>query len=253
MENKIELLTLNLRNPSYERVIKQIDWIEKRTEDIFILTETKNSKGCNYLEEYFKDRKGIQKYYTCFPKNQNGNLGVMLISKWSINSVDLCFDAESEFYGRIINAEIQHIKNKINIMGIYVPSRDKTEEKIRRKRFFIETLLDYVKTKPIDIVCGDFNILDRFHEPQYKTFFGWEYDFYDQLQELKYLDAYKHFNPLYNEHTWVGRTNNGYKYDYFFVSDKLKEYLDSCKYVHETRNTKLTDHSAVKLNITFKE
>ena len=46
-------MTLNIGNPSLQRVQKQIDWLETRDEDVFVLTETKLSQGCLYLEEYF--------------------------------------------------------------------------------------------------------------------------------------------------------------------------------------------------------
>ena len=49
-------MTLNIGNPSLQRVRKQIDWIEHRDEDIFVLTETKVSEGCSFLEEYFGEQ-----------------------------------------------------------------------------------------------------------------------------------------------------------------------------------------------------
>lgn len=53
----IKILTLNIENPSLERAKKLIEWVKNRSEDVFVFTETKNSKGCNYLEEYFKTNK----------------------------------------------------------------------------------------------------------------------------------------------------------------------------------------------------
>ena len=49
----LKVMTLNIGNPSLQRVQKQIDWLETRDEDVFVLTETKLSQGCLYLEEYF--------------------------------------------------------------------------------------------------------------------------------------------------------------------------------------------------------
>ena len=44
MESKLSLLTLNIGNPSLERAKKQCEWLTKRPEDVFVLTETKNSQ-----------------------------------------------------------------------------------------------------------------------------------------------------------------------------------------------------------------
>ena len=36
----LKVMTLNIGNPSLQRVQKQIDWLETRDEDVFVLTET---------------------------------------------------------------------------------------------------------------------------------------------------------------------------------------------------------------------
>ena len=41
----LKVMTLNIGNPSLQRVQKQIDWLETRDEDVFVLTETKLSQG----------------------------------------------------------------------------------------------------------------------------------------------------------------------------------------------------------------
>lgn len=86
-------MTLNIGNPSLQRVRKQIDWIEHRDEDIFVLTETKVSEGCSFLEEYFGEQgqtlfdygKEAQ-FNVFFPKSSTGDLGVMLLSRFPILS-----------------------------------------------------------------------------------------------------------------------------------------------------------------------
>lgn len=53
MDKKISFLSLNIGNPSLDRARKQCEWLDKRPEDVFILTETKNSQGCSYIEDFF--------------------------------------------------------------------------------------------------------------------------------------------------------------------------------------------------------
>ncbi|MGL5260644.1 MAG: endonuclease/exonuclease/phosphatase family protein [Lachnospiraceae bacterium] len=261
MVKKIKLLTLNIGNPSYERVQKQIQWIENREEDVFILTETKNSVGCNYMEQYFLGKMDTnskkQKYYVSFPKSITRDLGVMIISKWPLANANFLFDQNVEYYGRAIDIEVEHPIRKLRVVGLYVPSRDRSEKKILRKKHFIEEVVDYLSenSSVIDVVCGDFNILERNHIPHYSTFFSWEYDFYDKLFKLGYCDVYRKINPRKNEYSWVGRTNKGYRYDHMFVSNKIILRNVNCSYLHETRvdENKFTDHSGMKLDVSFNE
>lgn len=74
----LKVMTLNIGNPSLQRVQKQIDWLETRDEDVFVLTETKLSQGCLYLEEYFGevgstlfDYGNEPKFHVFFPEISN--------------------------------------------------------------------------------------------------------------------------------------------------------------------------------------
>lgn len=104
----------------------------------------------------------------------------------------------------------------------------------------------------IRIVCGDLNIISKTHIPYYKFFQNWEYDFYDHLINNEFIDAYSYFNLNKKEYSWVGRTNNGYRYDYFFVAKRILGSCIHCYFDHSTRYTKLSDHSAIILEILDK-
>lgn len=258
MKNIIKIMALNIGNPSEKRVKEQIRWIESRDEDVFLLTETKNSKGCNLLESYFLDfgynlfSTGTHaKYYVSFPKSITNDLGVMCISKLPIKKMSHYIPQDNQYYARLLEVNIFRGVRKMHVVGVYVPSRDKSEEKIRRKKVFLDILSSRIKEiqhLPC-IICGDFNIVDRNHIPKYNAYMDWEYDFYEHLLQLGYIDAFKMCHPSQNEYSWVGRTNNGYRYDYFFVSQDLAENIKDCYFVHETRKLKLTDHSAIVLEV----
>ena len=101
----LKVMTLNIGNPSLQRVQKQIDWLETRDEDVFVLTETKLSQGCLYLEEYFGevgstlfDYGNEPKFHVFFPKSQTEDLGVMILSRFPILSTESCFEKSSPYY-----------------------------------------------------------------------------------------------------------------------------------------------------------
>lgn len=258
MKDKLKLLTMNIGNPSIDRARLQAKWLEERDEDIFVLTETKNSSGCNFIEDYFMQygfdllTMGSDKRYSVFfPKSTTGDLGVMIISRIPIKNTYTIFEPSSIYYSRLAACDFVFNDKDIRLIGLYVPSRDQSEEKIlRKKNFCVEVTkhIQTIKTLPA-IICGDLNILDRNHKPHYSTFLEWEYNFYDFFIKEDFEDCFKCCYPDVQEYSWVGRTGDGYRYDYFFMSNDLKSQITDCSYLHETRKNKLTDHSSVILEI----
>lgn len=256
-------MTLNIGNPSLQRVRRQIEWLEHREEDVFVLTETKVSEGCFYLEEYFGE-DGITlfdfgkkaEFYVFFPKSHTGDLGVMILSRFPILKSNTCFDVNDAFFSRLSDVVIDFYGHNVGIMGLYVPSRDASAVKIMRKKNFVIQYLLHLKNVSISndcpyVICGDLNILEKNHIPHYNNFLKWEYDFYDRFDHFGYVDAFRYLHPTAHEYSWVGRTNDGYRYDHCFVSKELAPHIISCFYVHETRQIPITDHSALTITIRF--
>lgn len=263
MADVIKLMTLNIGNPSIQRVKRQIEWIDQRTEDIFVLTETKVSEGCSFLEQHFGEAGATlfdigkePEFNVYFPKSTTGDLGVMVLSKFPIIKINNCFESNNRYYARFLDVVIDHDGEHIGIIGLYVPSRDASQEKITRKKQFIVEFLQYIKERENNdscpyIVCGDLNILEKNHTPHYSTFKKWEYDFYDRFEHFGFVDAFRLLHPSENEYSWVGRTNDGYRYDHIFVSKEIQEQVIECTYIHETRKIPITDHSAMLLKISL--
>ena len=257
----LKVMTLNIGNPSLKRVQRQIEWLENRSEDIFVLTETKLSDGCLFLEEHFGedgttlfDLNRKAEFNVYFPKSSTGDLGVMVLSRFPIIRTNTCFGSNDPFYSRMIDVVIDFHGQEVGIMGLYVPSRDASQEKIVRKKNFVIQYLLHLKSisgsRSIPyIICGDLNVLERTHMPHYKNFLKWEYDFYDRFDHFGYIDAFRLIHPTTNEYSWVGRTNDGYRYDHIFISRDLEPYLVDCSYVHETRKIPITDHSAMTMTV----
>ncbi|MCK9578380.1 endonuclease/exonuclease/phosphatase family protein [bacterium] len=246
--NNLSLFCWNIANPSIERAEKQADWLAHRLDDdVFILTETKNSRGCLFIEEYFKKNH----YNVIFEKPKNNEYGVMIISKHSIMPISF-YNSEDNLSSRVASVKIVLNGKSIDIIGIYVPSRDRSPGKIARKKYFIEKVQKALISKKEGthtILCGDFNILEPNHIPHYSFFEAWEYDFYSFLQNYGLSDSFRHLNPDQKEYSWVGRTGNGYRYDHFFTSRNLLSVIEKCYYFHDTKKEKLSDHSAVILEI----
>jgi len=248
--NATSILCWNIANPSLKRSQEQAVWLKARLEDIFVLTETKNSTGCAYLEKFFLD----QGYDVLFPKPEGKEYGCMLISKKNIIDKNASCSCINFLPSRMVSINISFFNKPLEILGIYIPSRDKSPEKIDRKRKFINSIIESLKLIPkgkSKILCGDFNVLEIDHFPHYPFFEKWEYSFFDSLSENGFKDAFRHLNPNLQEYSWVGHTGDGYRYDYCFVSENILSNVKSSFYLHEPRRMELSDHSAIITEITL--
>ena len=64
-------------------------------------------------------------------------------------------------------------------------------------------------------------------------------------------DVFRHCHGEAVEHSWVGRTGDGYRYDHAFCTTDLEHLISGCDYLHQTRHDKLTDHSALTAQLAI--
>lgn len=238
----LQFLCWNIRNPSLQRAQRQARWLREQSGDLLVLTECRDNEGSAFLRASL----GSAGYQVVFRPPQGNEYGVIIASRYSISQTSFCQQV-GFLPSRVISAEIRDLAAGLEIIGLYVPSRDSSPEKIARKRRFLAALRRTFKEIPrrYRIVCGDLNILEPDHVPRYPVFQDWEYDFYRLLPEYRLRDAFRQCYPHAREYSWVGRTGNGYRYDHFFVSGDLLPALVDCRYVHEPRLDGLSDHSAL--------
>lgn len=240
------VLTFNLNNPSRERAERQLAYLATRPEHVLVLTETVASKGCTYLAEQFT----AAGYAVHFPTPETGERGAMVVSKLPLTGPPPC--TVDYLTHRAAAVTIKTEPGPLDIIGLYIPSRDATPAKTDRKRRFLDACraaLPPGTTPAARLVMGDFNVLEPDHEPRYAFFQPFEYEFYRWLGKAGYRDAFRQLHPTAAEHSWVGRTGDGYRYDHAFISTDLVDQIIACNYVHEPRTTRLTDHSALSLQL----
>jgi len=242
---ELSLLTWNIGNPSADRAERQLEWLAKRPEDVLVLTETKASTGCQMLADAF----GAAGYDVICPTMGPGELSTMIVSRVTLGSDDWASRLRY-LPSRACSAMVPTSTGPVRLIGLYVPSRDGSPEKTARKRDFLAACRDGLAMMPgahgRTILMGDLNILEPDHQPHYPFFAPFEYGFYQCLvEEFDMVDAFRHMNPTLAEHSWVGRTGDGYRYHHIFCSRSLIDVLRTCDDIAEPRLSRLSDHSAL--------
>jgi exodeoxyribonuclease III len=120
------------------------------------------------------------------------------------------------------------------------------------KRAFWATLLEYAqeaRTRPA-MIAGDLNTGAPYRDEHRATLYS--ADQFRELEPIGWVDAWRLFNgPDRKEWSWVypRRRSYGYRLDHAFCSPPLAGRLTGCRYSHEEREQRLSDHSLLVVDL----
>jgi exodeoxyribonuclease III len=245
----LSMLTVNIGAASPERARPLLDWLARRPEEVLVITETSAGPGTSWLLDRFRTA-GFAVIKTA---DADGERGSAMVSR-----VRLARDLTAEFAAVSIPcrvaAAVLDTEPAISVIGVYVPSRDRSAEKTERKQRFIRTFVESCDKLPDDLrhhllLGGDYNVIGKTHRPLHPGFLPFEFGLLDGLLERGLVDAFEHIAPDDRAYSWIGRTGDGYRYDYMHVGPGLAGLISACSYLHETRQLNLTDHAAMTLTL----
>jgi exodeoxyribonuclease III len=245
----LSVLTVNIGAASPERARLLLDWLARRPEEVLLLTETSAGPGTSWLLDRFR-RAGFAVIKT---PDSNGERGSALISRVHVTrNLTAAFAAVS--IPCRVSAAVLGTEPAISVVGVYVPSRDRSAEKTDRKQRFIDTLVEACDNLAENlrehlVLGGDYNVIGRTHRPLHSGFLPFEFGLLEGLHQRGLADAYEHTTPGEQAYSWIGRTGDGYRYDYLHVGPGLSGLIGTCSYLHETRQLGLTDHAAMTLTL----
>jgi exonuclease III len=242
------VLTLNLQASALPRAKHLLTWLDTRDDDLFIFTETSNGAGTAHLLDQCR-AAGLSVISTA---GIDGDRGCSIISRVSVTARPDLLPTVT-LPGRAVAATVDSDPT-ITVLGLYVPSSDRTPDKVANKQAFLASVLHDLREfsdqqRATLVAGGDYNVIARDHDPRYPMFLPFEYEFLDQLSELGLTDAYQQLHPATQEHSWFGRDGFGYRFDYFHVGAALIPALVGCDYLQAPRERRLTDHAGVALTL----
>jgi exodeoxyribonuclease-3 len=248
----LSILTVNIGAASRERAEDMLRWLAGRPEDVFVLTETSAGAGTAYLLDRFRQAG----YAVVQTPEVNGDRGVALVSRVRIAEPLPAFDGVT-IPGRVAAAMLD-TEPAVAVLGIYVPSRDRSADKTEKKQAFVASLLAALDELPAErrdslVLGGDYNVIARTHQPLHAGFLPFEFGLLETLEAHGLVDAHDRCSPGEQPYSWIGRTGDGYRYDYFHVGRELAGRITGCAYLHETREQRLTDHAAVTLKLVSRD
>ena len=226
-------------------IFKQLD------ADFFCLQETKMQAG--QLDLNFE---GYQSYWNYAEKK--GYSGTAIFTRHTPLSVSYGIGVdEHDHEGRVITLEMEDFF----LVTAYVPN---SQDGLKRLDYrmtweddFRNYLLELDKKKPV-IVCGDLNVAHKeidLRNPKTNRmnpgFTDQEREKFTTLLEAGFTDTFRHFYPdLTDAYSWwsyrfqARAKNAGWRIDYFVVSNRLAEKMESASIHNEIFGS---DHCPVEL------
>ncbi len=230
---KIRILSWNVNGIRAVNKKGFLDWFVNEKPDILCLQETKAHK-----EQLPDELINVPGYHSYFCSGERkGYSGVAIYSKEEPVSVKRGFDIEKfDNEGRILIAEYPDF----TLFNIYYPNGKARPERLKYKMEFYDAFLNYAnnlknKGKKL-IICGDVNTAHKeidIARPKENSnvsgFLPMEREWIDKLLANGYTDTFRMFNQEPDNYTWwdmvtrARERNVGWRIDYFFVSDNVKD------------------------------
>ena len=234
------------------------EWLLAQNPDIFCLQETKAHP--EQLTQDVLSPHGYRSYFD-HSKGRKGYSGVAIYTKLEPESVEYGLgkdDLDQE--GR----QIALFYKDFVVITTYFPNGGGGPERLDFKMCYYAEFLKYLEKiqrqgKSI-IFCGDVNTahheidLARPKENEKNTgFLPIERQWLDEVVKRGYIDTFRFLNPdAKSKYTWwdmktfARERNVGWRIDYFFVSNNLKDSIKS-SIIHE--NILGSDHAPIELEL----
>lgn len=256
--NKLKLISWNVNGIRAAAKKGLLDWLKSESPDIFCVQETKA-----WIEQLDDNLINVDGYHSYFSKpERKGYSGVAVYTKIKPVSVQAGLGVpEFDTEGRTLILEF----DEFVLFNIYYPNGKQNPERLKYKLGFYEAF-QIVCTKIRDtgkkiVICGDVNTahkeIDLARPKENSTVSGFlpeERAWIDRFLDYGFIDTLRLFNDKPEIYTWwdmvtrARERNVGWRIDYFFISDNLKENITNAFTLPEIMGS---DHCPVGIELKF--
>ena len=251
---EVRLLCWNVNG--IRAVIKRgfLDWLNRESPDVLCLQETKATP--DDLPDELLNPSGYHTYWN-YPQKK-GYAGVATFSKEKPLEVQKGFGVhEFDIEGRVIISR----HPAFTLFNIYFPNGKQSAERLKFKMDFYDAFLNFIEPRRRKgeklIICGDVNTahqeIDLARPKENSKISGFlpeERAWMDKFEARGYIDTFRYFNKEPGQYTyWDIKTrarerNVGWRIDYFFVTENLKNQLVKSTIMPEVAGS---DHCPISL------
>ena len=232
---KIKLMTLNILSGGGKRIDKISKKIKMHDPDVLIISEFRLGKSWELLQEKLSELGfKIFDYKIKVPKTNS----VMIASKFPAEKIDTPNLPESELH-RLCGLKVFGIK----ILGVYFAQKEKKKPLFK---YFLEDYDHLIGDQTL--IMGDMNTGLSEDNSTGKGFYCKEQ--FSELTSGKMIDLWRKRNKNIKEYSWMhSKYGNQFRIDHALGTNNIDKMTKKIFYSHEERQEKVTDHSALILEL----
>lgn len=233
-----------------------VEWIKEEQPDILCIQESRATE-----DQLPKKVKNIDGYnFFINPGERKGYSGTAVYyKKEPLNIKTGLLDDKYNGEGRVLIMEYK----EFILFNIYFPNGQSSEERLDFKMDFYDAFLEYSNKLVAEgkkvITCGDYNTAHKAIDlkndkanAKRSGFLPIEREWIDKYIENGYIDTFRYFHPETVKYSWwtyrfnARKNNAGWRIDYFFISENMKEMLKSAEIHNDVYGS---DHCPVSIEI----
>lgn len=256
--SEVKILTYNVNGIRAALNKGLAEWLAEENADILCMQEIK-ATAAQIPQELF-EQMGYHCYWAPAEKKGYSGVGVLTRQKPIAYHVGMGIDRYDQ-EGRVQKL----IFSDFTLLNTYFPSGTTGQERQNFKMEFLADFSQYTQTLQAEgqqlVICGDVNICHKeidIHNPvsnkNTSGFLPEERTWVTEFLSTGFLDAFRLFHETPHRYTWwtyragARERNLGWRIDYFFVSEMLKNLLKDCRILDQVKHS---DHCPVCLETTF--
>jgi len=241
---------------------KFLKFLEDYTPDIVFIQELRANQ--NQLSFFLQNAVGYKCVFSSAEKH--GYAGTALYYRDTLNITDLKTNIE----GTILGMDGRFISFTLDATfyaGFYIPNGNMSEERQQIKFKYLNQVTELALRKREEglevVLVGDFNIAvdpRDLYAPNlnvnHSGFLPEERQWSETLLNSGFCDAFRLFEARGGFYTWwnlidpTRQNNKGWRFDYFFISNGLKNICVSSKILKEVFGS---DHCPISLELEYKK
>jgi exodeoxyribonuclease-3 len=232
------------------------DWFVGANPEVLCIQETKAQPEQVDLGDFH--RNGYRDYWHSAEKK--GYSGVLVLAREEPDHVEIGMNRrEYDSEGRVIRVDY----GDLSILNVYIPSGTTGDVRQEIKMKFLADFLEYLdelkKSRPMLLVCGDFNIAHNeidIHNPagnkNNSGFLPEERAWLDRFLDSGFIDSFRHLHPDVVRYSWWSYRFNsrdknlGWRLDYHMLTHPLAGKLKNAGIMNEARHS---DHCPVWVDL----
>jgi len=230
----IRIVSWNILQGGGKRAADIADALRQWKPDVLVCQEFRNGKSSLPVRDACD---ALDLAHTHISDAEARKNTVMLASRFpfEIQSWDPSLDIDLAFSANINLDSAGTTLSSLSLHAGHIPQKKKQIP-----------YLDYLYKMEVEeyaMIIGDLNCGIPFEDSDTKSFDNTH--MFQSLFKRGWTDSWRSRNPTERQYSWVSSRGNGYRYDHCLCTKQLDKRIENIKYDHEVRESRLSDHSAL--------